>query len=408
MTLVSIEQALELVRKGQMLIVVDDDDRENEGDLYIPAACISPEHINFMSRYGRGLICAALHEDIFTRLNIPMMVRPERNTSKFQTGFGVSVGAAKGVTTGISAFDRAKTVEVLANPQSVPSDLSMPGHIFPLKAQTGGVLRRRGHTEAAVDLARLAGFTPAGVICEVMNEDGTMARRADLDIFARKHQLSIVSIADLAAYRHQHEDIVQRVESATIPTEYGSMRAVAYMDHRGLEHLAIVMGTPGKNGVLTRLHSECLTGDVFGSRRCDCGEQLDRALASISDEGSGVLIYLRQEGRGIGLANKIRAYALQEKGMDTVEANRRLGLPDDARTYDVGAAILRDMGIASVRLMTNNPMKIAELEACGVKVDARLAHQVEETNDNRRYLKTKIERLGHLMNQPSLHGDLGS
>ncbi len=404
MALIPIEKALEVLRAGKMLIVVDDDDRENEGDLFIPATCVSKEHVNFMARYGRGLICTALDEEAFTRLQIPMMVRPEQNTSKYQTGFGVSVGAAEGVSTGISAHDRARTIQIIADPESKPSDLSMPGHVFPLKAQRGGVLRRRGHTEAAIDLARLAGYVPAGAICEIMNEDGSMARMPALELFAEKHGLHIVSIADLVAYRHQHEDLVQRIETARIPTEHGIYRAFAYVDHRGLEHMAMVTGHPGNENVLVRLHSECLTGDVFGSRRCDCGEQLQQALSLIEDEGAGMIIYLRQEGRGIGLANKIRAYALQEQGMDTVEANRSLGLPDDARTYDVGAAILRDLGIHSVRLLTNNPDKVEELQSCGIRVAKRVPHCVTEHEDNRRYLRAKVEKLGHLIGEPTLPG----
>lgn len=402
MSLMSIEAALDVLRAGRMIIIVDDDDRENEGDLYIPAECVRPEHVNFMARFGRGLICVPLQSDYFARLQIPMMVRPEQNTSKYQTGFGVSVGAVHGVTTGISAADRTRTIEVLVDPTSTPDDLAMPGHIFPLKAQVGGVLNRRGHTEAAVDLARLAGFSAAGVICEVMKDDGSMARLPDLETFARKHDLPIVSIADLVVYRHQHEDLVQRVETARLPTDHAPFRAFAYLDHRGLEHIAMVHGHTGQDDVLVRLHSECLTGDVFRSRRCDCGEQLQVAIEAIKENESGIIVYLRQEGRGIGLANKIRAYALQEKGMDTVEANRSLGLPDDARTYDVGAAMLRDLGIRSVRLMTNNPAKIRELEACGIQVSERVPLQVTEHEDNCRYLKTKAEKLGHHMSQVTL------
>lgn len=397
MGLAKIEEAIERLKQGKMIIVVDDDDRENEGDLVVAAERITPKHINFMSKFGRGLICCPLHSRYFESLRIPMMVPPLYNTAKFSTGFGVSVGARYGVTTGISAFDRAQTVKTLVDPESTPEDISMPGHIFPLRARDKGVLERRGHTEAAVDLAKLAGLAPAGVICEVMNPDGTMARMPQLEPFAEEHDLIIVSIADLVAYRHQREPLVERVDSARLPTDHGEFESIAYRDHRGLEHLALRYGEIGSQNVLVRMHSECLTGDVFGSKRCDCGNQLDLSLQRITERGSGVLLYLRQEGRGIGLANKIRAYALQERGLDTVEANLCLGFPDDARTYDVGAAMLRDLGIQSIHLLTNNPKKVQELEACGIYVVKRVSIVTGQSKENDRYLKTKAAKMGHLI-----------
>ncbi len=397
MSVVPVEEALAEIRAGRPLIVVDDEDRENEGDLTLAAEFATPEAINFMARFGRGLICAPLHPQYFERLGIPLMVANEVNRSKHGTSFGVSVGAAEGVTTGISAFDRARTIQVLVDPASRPEHLTMPGHIFPLRARSGGVLERPGHTEAAIDLARLAGLQPAGVICEIMSDDGTMARMPELRLFAAQHGLKIASIAALIAYRRQREALVSRVESVNLPTAHGQFRAHAYIDAKGLEHLALCFGQPSSEQVLVRLHSACITGDVFGSRRCDCGEQLSLALEAIAREGQGILLYLAQEGRGIGLANKIRAYALQDQGLDTVEANLRLGFPDDARTYDVGAAILRDLGVKSVRLMTNNPNKVAELEACGIAVGERLPHQVASGKDNDAYLRTKAAKMGHIL-----------
>jgi len=404
MVMATVEEAIEEFRVGRFVVVVDDVHRENEGDLMVAAELVEPHHVNFMARHGRGLICAALAESFFKVLKIPMMVPQERNSSAFQTNFGVSVGASKGVTTGISAFDRARTVRVLADPSSRPEDISMPGHIFPLRARENGVLQRRGHTEAAVDLARLSGLRPAGLICEIMNEDGTMARLPQLRSFGQTHGLKVISIADIVAYRHQNERLVQRAETARIPTEFGEFKAMAYRDHRGLEHIAMAFGELDSQDVLTRLHSECLTGDVFGSRRCDCGDQLRNAMKAIVERGVGLLIYLRQEGRGIGLANKIRAYALQEKGLDTVEANRSLGFPDDARTYDVGAAILRDLKIESVQLMTNNPKKVEELEACGIGVPQRVPLVVAVNENNYQYMRTKLTRLGHLLDEAVFEG----
>ncbi len=397
MSLSSVEAALEDIRQGRFVIVVDDDDRENEGDLIIAADRITPEAINFMARYGRGLICAALDPMYFEKFGIPLMVPSSLNTSQYGTSFGISVGATHGVTTGISAADRARTVQLLVDPNASVSDLTMPGHIFPLRARPGGVLERRGHTEAAMDLARLAGFNPAGVICEVMKEDGSMARLPHLETFAREYDLKIISIEALATYRRRNEAIVTKVENARIPTRHGDFETIAYRDGKGLEHLAMCFGNQSQEDVLVRLHSECLTGDVFGSMRCDCGDQLQLAMERICEEGAGILLYLRQEGRGIGLANKIKAYALQDKGLDTVEANRSLGFPDDARTYDVGAAILKDLGIRSIRIMTNNPHKVKGLEGCGINVNGRLPHEGRSHGGNDGYLRTKAEKMGHLL-----------
>lgn len=401
MALSSIEEALKDYQAGRFVIVVDDYDRENEGDLTLAAQHMTPEKLNFMTKFGRGLICAALDQDIFDHFGIPMMVPYESNDSAYGTSFGVSVGARKGVTTGISAADRSRTIEVLTSPDSTREDLTMPGHIFPLRAKKNGVLERRGHTEAAVDLARLVGLRPAGVICEILKEDGSMARLTELEAFAKEHDLKIVSIEDLAHYRRQRESIVVRVDSAAMPTPHGEFQSVAFRDHQGFEHLAMCMGDLTRKDLPVRLHSACLTGDVFGSQRCDCGDQLSLAMERIAENGAGVVLYLAQEGRGIGLANKIKAYSLQDRGMDTVEANLHLGFPDDARTYDVGAAMLRNLGIDEVHLMTNNPNKVRELEACGIKVGKRLPHWVQSREANTTYLKTKAEKLGHLLEDPA-------
>ncbi|CAM2008997.1 bifunctional 3,4-dihydroxy-2-butanone-4-phosphate synthase/GTP cyclohydrolase II [Acanthopleuribacter pedis] len=397
MPLASIEAALEDIKAGKFVIVVDDEDRENEGDLTMAGSLITPEAMNFMTIHGRGLICAPMEESYFERLQIPLMVNPRANTSKFGTSFGLSVGAATDVTTGISAQDRARTVQVLADPNSSPGDITIPGHIFPLRARPNGVLARRGHTEAAIDLARLAGLPPVGVICEILNPDGSMARLPQLRGIAAEHDLKIISIEDLTHYRRRQEDIVSRIEVATIPMPQGTFQAFAYKDHTNQEHLALCYGERAKSDVMVRLHSSCLTGDVFHSRRCDCGPQLEMALHRITEEGRGIVLYLAQEGRGIGLANKIKAYALQERGMDTVEANLHLGFPEDMRSYDIGAAILRDLGIESVRLLTNNPKKMAELEACGIQVSERVPHMIKPNKENDHYLKTKAAKLGHLL-----------
>jgi 3,4-dihydroxy 2-butanone 4-phosphate synthase/GTP cyclohydrolase II len=405
--MLTIDAALNHFRRGAFLIVVDDFDRENEGDLVIAGQLITPEKINFMAQHGRGLICAPLAPEVFDQFNIPMMVPSDRNSSAFSTAFGVSVGAKHGVSTGISAADRARTVQVLADPTGTPDELSMPGHIFPLKARPGGVLERQGHTEAAFDLTRLCGLHPVAVICEIMNPDGTMARLPQLEVFSQTHGIPIISIAELKAYRQrdqvsslaaqQEMMTVEEVEQAQIPTKYGFFRARVFQDQEGLEHMALCMGEMATENMLVRVHSECLTGDVFGSRRCDCGEQLENSLRRIAEEGSGLVIYLRQEGRGIGLGNKIKAYALQEQGMDTVEANLHLGFPDDLRSYDIAGAILKQLGVSSIRLMTNNPKKIEDLQRYGIDVRDREPIFGTVCDDNQHYLATKQEKMGHLI-----------
>ncbi len=395
----SVTEAIERIRSGGMVIVVDDFDRENEGDLVMAAEMVTPEAIAFMANHGRGLICLPMTAEKARSLELAPMV--EENQEHWQTAFTVSIDAKDGISTGISAQDRCRTIRVAARPKAKPTDLVRPGHVFPLEAMAGGVLKRAGHTEAAVDLARLAGLEPIGVICEIIKDDGTMARLPDLEQFAQAHQLPIVSIADLIAYRRQGEQLVKRLAETTLPSRYGSFRAVAYEDLiSGEIHLALVKGdvtTPGP--VLTRMHSECLTGDVLGSLRCDCGEQLQSSLRRIEREGRGVLVYLRQEGRGIGLGAKIQAYALQEQGLDTVEANERLGFPADLRDYGIGAQILTDLGVSELDLMTNNPKKIAGLEGHGLTVHRRVAIEVAAGPENRRYLETKKTKLGHIFSQ---------
>jgi 3,4-dihydroxy 2-butanone 4-phosphate synthase/GTP cyclohydrolase II len=396
----SVDAALAAIRSGGFVVVVDDEHRENEGDLIAAGELVHAETINFMINHGRGLVCLALAGEIFDHLGIPLMVPPSHNLSKFQTSFGVSIGAASGITTGISAADRAATVQAALRPEAQPRDLTMPGHIFPIRARPQGVLERRGHTEAAVDLARLAGLRPAGVICEIIKEDGSMARLPDLQEFAARHGFPILTIEDLAAYRRHREPLVEPIGQADLPTRFGLFQVHAFRDPQGLEHLAFTTLNLGP-APLTRLHSECLTGDVFASLRCDCGEQLHSALARIQQQGEGILVYLRQEGRGIGLGNKIKAYALQDQGMDTVEANLHLGFPEDARRFDIGAAILKRLGIQSVRLLTNNPQKVSELQACGVEVVERLPLLVEPNAENAEYLAAKARRLGHLLPDPA-------
>jgi 3,4-dihydroxy 2-butanone 4-phosphate synthase/GTP cyclohydrolase II len=392
-----IEGALEDLRQGKMIILVDDEDRENEGDLTMAAEKVTPEAINFMAKYGRGLICLSLHPDIVERLNLPLMVQDNR--SRFQTAFTVSVEAKNGVTTGISTADRAHTILTAVEDDASPDDLVQPGHVFPLRARRGGVLFRAGQTEGSVDLARLAGLKPAGVICEIMNEDGTMARRPDLDEFASTHDLRVVSVAEIIAYRMRNESFVHREAQTVLPTPFGEFKAIAFSNELdNSEHLALVKGEidPGKD-ILVRVHSECLTGDVFGSYRCDCGDQLKRALEMIHQEGLGVLIYLRQEGRGIGFANKLKAYALQDKGLDTVEANRELGFAPDLRDYGVGAQILVALGVRRMRIMTNNPKKIVGLDGYSLTVTGRVPIEVPPRPENMHYLLTKCEKLGHIM-----------
>ena len=391
------EKAIEAIRRGEMIVVVDDENRENEGDLVIAAQFCTPEHVNFMASSARGLICLAMKKDHLARLDLHEMC--PRNTSLHETAFTVSIDAVEGVTTGISAADRARTIAVAIDPATEPRDLGRPGHIFPLAARDGGVLRRTGHTEAAVDLARLAGLHPSGVICEVMNEDGTMARLPDLEVFADKHQLLVTSVEELVKYRHRNEVLVKCVAEAQLPTDFGEFHMRVYESLvDGETHVALSKGdVAGKENVLVRVHSQCLTGDVFGSRRCDCGGQLHSAMDKVAREGLGVVLYMSQEGRGIGLANKIKAYHLQDHGLDTVDANVKLGFAPDLRDYGIGAQILSDMGLTTIRLMTNNPKKIVGLSGYGLKVTERIHVEVCPTEENLFYLRTKRDRMGHLL-----------
>ncbi len=388
-----------------MVVVCDDEDRENEGDLTVAADFATPEAINFMAREGRGLICLALTPERCDELALPLMAA--KNESMFETAFTVSVDARDGITTGISAADRARTIRVAIDPDSRPLDLVQPGHIFPLKAKPGGVLERTGQTEAAVDLARLAGLTPAGVICEVMNEDGTMARVPDLVDYCRRYELKMITVADLIAYRRKHETLIERVAEAALPTAFGDFVIIGYRSLAdGKRHVALVKGDlSDATDVTVRMHSECLTGDTFHSLRCDCGEQLDSSLAIIEEEGRGVVVYLAQEGRGIGLLNKIKAYTLQEKGLDTVDANLQLGLPVDLRHYGVGAQILLDLGLSTIRLLTNNPKKIIGLEGYGLTVVEQIPITVTPNPHNAAYLRTKANRLGHVIHHQGLDVD---
>ncbi|MGA7436483.1 MAG: bifunctional 3,4-dihydroxy-2-butanone-4-phosphate synthase/GTP cyclohydrolase II [Solirubrobacterales bacterium] len=397
-----IEEALEDIRRGRMIIVCDDEDRENEGDLVMAAQFATPEAINFMVKEARGLVCLALTPTRCEQLGLSLMTA--KNEAPLETAFTVSIEAAEGVTTGISAHDRAHTVQVAIDPEAGPRDLVVPGHVFPLKAKEGGVMERTGHTEASVDLARLAGLSPAGVICEVMNEDGTMARVDDLKTYAAKHELKMITIADLIKYRRKNEKLVERVVATGLPTTYGDFRAVGYrslIDDK--HHVAMVKGDVDTGEpVLVRVHSECLTGDVFHSMRCDCGEQLAAAMAMIEEEGRGVLLYLSQEGRGIGLLNKLRAYKLQEEGMDTVEANLELGLPADLRDYGIGAQILKDLGLRDIRILTNNPKKIIGLEGHGLRVAEQVKIEAPPNVHNEGYLQTKRDRMGHTLHHQGL------
>jgi 3,4-dihydroxy 2-butanone 4-phosphate synthase/GTP cyclohydrolase II len=392
-----IADAIKDIRQGRMIVLVDDEDRENEGDLVMAAEKVTPEAINFMAVHGRGLVCLALTPQRVDELQLPQMAA--ENTATFGTAFTVSIDARHGVTTGISAADRAVTIRTAINPETKPADLARPGHIFPLRAQEGGVLKRAGQTEGSVDLARLAGLLPAGVVCEIMNEDGTMSRVPELLRFAKTHRMKIVTIKDLIEYRMQKESLVRRISDTLLPTSHGSFQLVAYeneVDH-GV-HLAIVKGEPDpEEPTLVRVHSGCLTGDVFGSSRCDCGEQLRRALEMIEEAGRGVVLYLNQEGRGIGLLNKLKAYSLQDKGLDTVEANRQLGFKPDLRDYGIGAQILVDLGLKKIRLMTNNPRKIVGIDGYGLDVVERVPIETQPQASNVRYLRTKKQKLGHLL-----------
>ncbi len=394
----TIEEAIEDIRAGKMVILVDDEDRENEGDLCMAAEKVTPEAINFMAKYGRGLICLSLTPERVEELRLPMMT--DENTSPYGTAFTVSIEARRGVTTGISAHDRATTIRTAIDPKTRPEDLVKPGHVFPLKAKPGGVLQRAGQTEGSVDLARLAGLYPAGVICEIMNDDGTMARVPQLMEFAKRHNLKIVTIKDLIEYRMRKERLVKRIAEVKLPTVYGGeFTAIAYENMVDDNvHLALVKGEISPDEpVLVRVHSECLTGDVFGSKRCDCGLQLQRAMAMIEEEGKGIVLYMRQEGRGIGLANKLRAYALQDQGLDTVEANIKLGFKPDLRDYGIGAQILVDVGVRKIRLMTNNPRKIVGLEGYGLEIVERVPIEVSPNDKNINYLKAKKDKLGHIL-----------
>lgn len=409
----SVESAIDAYRRGQIVIIVDDEDRENEGDLVLAADFVTPEAINFMVTHARGLVCLAMRGALLDRLQIPMMVPQAQNRSGFGTGFTLSVEAMHGVSTGISAEDRCQTIRTLINPDTTPADIAMPGHIFPLRARDGGVLERRGQTEASVDISALAGLTPAGIICEVMREDGTMMRLGELSQFAQAHGLQMISVEQIAQYRLSVgqgnmakpvaaandlpplEPIINEIGRSQLPTAYGDFDMVVFRDKQGLEHSALIKGDLTKGTPMVRLHSECLTGDAFGSLRCDCGEQLRAAMERISDNGTGAIVYLRQEGRGIGLGNKIRAYALQDDGRDTVDANQELGFPADARTYDVAAAMLSELGVSQIELLSNNPAKRNALESLGVTVETRTPLVVDSQPHNEAYLQTKADRMGH-------------
>jgi 3,4-dihydroxy 2-butanone 4-phosphate synthase/GTP cyclohydrolase II len=398
MAISTIKEAIDDIKKGRMVILVDDEDRENEGDLCMAAEHVTPEAINFMAKHGRGLICLSLSNEIADRLELPLMVRDNR--SRFGTAFTVSIEARRGVTTGISAADRATTIRTAVADETTPYDLVSPGHVFPIRARKGGVLVRTGQTEGSVDLARLAGLKPTGVICEIMKDDGTMARMPDLEVFAREHHLKIVTIADLIDFRLKTERLVRRAATAKLPTRYGGeFKIIVYEnDVDTMKHIALVKGDiEPEDEVLVRVHSECLTGDTFGSERCDCGDQLHSAMKMVEQEGKGVIVYMHQEGRGIGLVNKIKAYELQEHGRDTVEANIELGFKEDLRDYGIGAQILVDLGVKKMKLMTNNPKKIIGLQAYGLSITGRVPIEIEPTESNIHYLETKKKKMGHIL-----------
>ncbi len=398
MPLASIEQAIEAFARGEFVIIVDDEDRENEGDLCIAAEKITPDAVNYMTKHARGLICTPMSAEWTDRIGLEMMVDPTDNGATFGTAFTVSVEARQGTTTGISAFDRARTIKLLSDPESTRADFVVPGHTFPLRAHPDGVLARIGQTEASVDLARLAGCTPVAVVCEIMSDDGSMARLPELEEIAERENIPIITVADLVRYRSEHERPVEQLTETSLPTDYGTFRVLAYQSATSSEpDLALVLGdVQTDDPVIVRVHSECLTGDVLGSRRCDCGEQLDRALQHIGELGRGVLLYMRQEGRGIGLLNKLRAYHLQDQGLDTVEANEKLGFQPDQRDYTGAAFILKNLGITNIRLLTNNPRKVDALTHCGINVVERLPLVVDSVATNQRYLETKRAKLGHI------------
>ncbi|MDQ6969584.1 MAG: bifunctional 3,4-dihydroxy-2-butanone-4-phosphate synthase/GTP cyclohydrolase II [Mariprofundus sp.] len=397
MTLATTEELIDELRAGRMIILADDEDRENEGDLIMAAEWVTPEAVNFMATHGRGLICLAMTQEHTDQLQLPLMVA--NTNAKFKTNFTISIEAAEGVTTGISAYDRAHTIRTAIQADAKPADIHTPGHVFPLVGRDGGLLVRAGHTEASIDLARMAGLKPAGVICEIMNDDGSMARMPELKLFAKKHDLKVGSIADVISHRLKHDSLVKREVEVRMPTEFGDFRLIGYTNAIDqAEHVALVMGSPdAERPCLVRVHSECLTGDVFTSRRCDCGSQLHAAMRQVADAGEGVVLYLRQEGRGIGLLNKLRAYELQDVGHDTVEANAKLGFKADLRDYGIGAQILRDLGLRRLRLLTNNPKKIIALDGYGLEVSERVQLEVGEHEDNIAYLTTKRDKMGHLL-----------